>query len=742
MDRENPFPEPLTSTDSKCYVELTVQGGKYHGKSHKVKTGLAIIGRDASCTIRLDSPEIRPIHCVVVQTPEGLLLRSAHSTATFRVNDQSVTNCLLHEKDTLTIGPITFQISKLVTTKSEDALKPVPQAEELQALRVQSTVSAQQQDLAEQERRIDEKQQSWSRQEEQLAVHLEERRLKILSQKEELRRDRAKFKEEKQASEHQFEQAWADIKASEIEVENARKQTGKERQRLIQLRRRFKQRFRRHQAHLERELAQKEQSLLKKQQALEAKLATIEQDYRGVQNTRLKHNGEIELQRRQIEDGWHELEKARAAWKEEQAAKQAKLHAQQEAIGQQLRQLTEAQQALVIQQSHSQKIRDHLEIESRGLEARAKSLQAQVHDLEQQSTDAGNTVGNHWQAPDESTQSEKACAPAELEETVELLEKLLLHQEDQRRQLQEQWAQFLSEQEQWQQEHAVLLPEVERMIEELDTREHQIKAREYELDQESKSLQAKREELSCKEFALDAVQSRWKVKEVEWHAERSKLLCEVQLRETLLKKEREDLAQLREKWKTNRHKEVESLKTHLRNCQAAHRCYVKAMEHHQEEIAELASQKQRLTEQSLALEELRSELLGQSEDSIQSEKKIRRLEKEWNKAYKFAREELEEQQSELKKELERLQEMSHSLQTRSQTVLSEETQLASTWSEMEQAKHIFEQEQFRQAKEILSLRQKEEHARQWAEKAQQELESIVSTLLRDNAPVESSLKVA
>src|SRR5438093_13544116 len=135
--------------------ELVVQNGRFAGARRPMSACLTLIGRSPGCDIRLNVEDVNPLHCVILQTPGGLVLRDLDSGSGTFVNDQRVTTCLLTDGDTVTVGPFEFRVSWQAPGGSAPLPEPASRQAEAEALRVQAAaVAAQQAALFEEENRL------------------------------------------------------------------------------------------------------------------------------------------------------------------------------------------------------------------------------------------------------------------------------------------------------------------------------------------------------------------------------------------------------------------------------------------------------------------------------------------------------------------------------------------------------------------------------------------------------------
>src|SRR5439155_1543971 len=59
---------------------------------------------------RLNVDGVSPLQCILVQSPDGLMLRDLQSDGGTLVNGEKAANMVLHNGDLLTVGPFHFQV--------------------------------------------------------------------------------------------------------------------------------------------------------------------------------------------------------------------------------------------------------------------------------------------------------------------------------------------------------------------------------------------------------------------------------------------------------------------------------------------------------------------------------------------------------------------------------------------------------------------------------------------------------
>ncbi|MBX9651993.1 FHA domain-containing protein [bacterium] len=90
---------------------LVVAFGATANKRRVLSKHATLVGRNRGCDIRVDSPEVSGLHCLISRHPGGLTLRDCDSKSGVIVNGQPVRECELRDGDQLQIGPFSFVVS-------------------------------------------------------------------------------------------------------------------------------------------------------------------------------------------------------------------------------------------------------------------------------------------------------------------------------------------------------------------------------------------------------------------------------------------------------------------------------------------------------------------------------------------------------------------------------------------------------------------------------------------------------
>jgi pSer/pThr/pTyr-binding forkhead associated (FHA) protein len=87
---------------------LIVKYGATKKKHRPLLRDVVVLGRGQGCDIGLVSPEVAPVHCVLLRLPTGWIIRDCSGRAT-RLNGQPITEEPLKDGDIITVGTFSFE---------------------------------------------------------------------------------------------------------------------------------------------------------------------------------------------------------------------------------------------------------------------------------------------------------------------------------------------------------------------------------------------------------------------------------------------------------------------------------------------------------------------------------------------------------------------------------------------------------------------------------------------------------
>jgi chromosome segregation ATPase len=481
------------------------------------------------------------------------------------------------------------------------------------ALRVQAAaVVAQQAALTEAEIRLQQRRSELDQQERQLAAHLADRRKQLLDLEEKVESARKQLLAERA----EFEKG-SSAAARELQ------QTRAERQRLQDLRKRFVRRWKSHWSSARTALHNRRRDLDAERQRLRQERETIDQ-------ARLRFNGEAELEKRRLKemaDGQRRADEAMAARERVIAERAGLLSSVGESVAAERERLTHE--------------RDALRAEAAGLEARVANARAKLQELERHAPPPRP-------AP-EVTVSEGRSAPVEPDpdEYRSNLERLAAELADQRWHLAEQFARLREAQQSWEAEQASAAAELEALAGDLH-------AQDQDLAGKREALRRGEERLRQARHRAEADHARIAVQQSEWRQEHARLKAAAETQLQLAERNGKAVEELHRDWRKR-------FDQGLKRLADEHEALAKIGQEWRERSAELAErllaldgERRKASEEALAVEELRQELLGKAEKPAAAQKRLDKLRQRWEGLSAPVFEELDECRRSLASEADRL----------------------------------------------------------------------------------------
>jgi hypothetical protein len=687
-----------------------------------------------------------------VQGHEGVVLRDLGTPDGTLVNGEPVAVTVLNDGDLLSVGPFRFRLG---FTAAVPALRPLlfegdALDKEREALGVQAAaVAAQQAALTETESQLENRRLGLERQEEQLAHHLNERRQRLLELQNMVKASRDELQKEQDAFEEER-------RRTETELEKQRQETAAGRRLLDQQRSRsttFRNRLKRH---YDRQLVAERASLRRREATLAAETQTLarekerlEKDRAVLHQTRLELNGDRELGRRALQDGWSQLHQERKNWQLRQAAEQEELDRRTQVFRQRDETLTARETEIAEQLQSWADLRAGLQREAKGLDQRilnlrckASNLEQQLARLEQQETGLGEKTPGHASVPPTAQPVQFPVAqPAgpldslglPLPDTV-VVAALTADLVDQRRQLVEQCERFVALQEQWRQDHGAALGEFESLQEQLRQRQQVIEIREQTLDAAEIALQQRQAETDQSRLRLEGWMSQFTVRESALEAEHRILLGNVHCREELLERQQQFLLLLRERWSERRRGEIKQRRTDLELTQTLRQRYAGLREECFRRRMALDQEHRSAAQNALALEQFRLELLSQSSDSAAAEKRLDKLRQRCEETMAAAEWNLADERQALEAEAARLAELAGKLQQETVELTRREEELSQRQVSWDTQQAESELERRRSEQQLANLRAKRECSEQQVMQLGEELERVARLLIDGDEP--------
>jgi pSer/pThr/pTyr-binding forkhead associated (FHA) protein len=645
-------------------AELVVLNGQQAGTRRPLETPLTLIGRAASCDIRLTVDGIQPLHCMLAFGPQGLLVRDLESETGILVNGERVMVSPLQDGDVLSLGAFEFRLSlgsgaqpELPSTSAGAVRLDADLEAQRDALRVQTAaVAAQQAALVDQEARLQQQQTTLTKQQEQLAAHLEGKRARLERLADQVQNARATYKREQEEQLGVFVGHREELARSQAELEENRKKLEVDRKRVTELRRQLQQRFRRRWLAERQKIRQSEQETAAERKRLEQEQAKLGLDREALTKARLSLNGEVELGKRQLQAQWQELWSEQKQWKGQRAQQDAEFAARSRAERQREDALLDAERALgddKHQWEQKRKLAEHevyglesrinnqrrklLEQQhemSRGVRIQESQISSQESEISSQESGASSplTADSCSLTPDggaKISQSDVPAAEQQSQRRTVNLDLLAGDLADQRLLLLEHWQRLVETQVQWHQERQMAADHLTALAVGLPHQERVLAQREHALQKTEENLVQRQRELSQLHQHLEAWAARVRLRETTWESERDRLLADIRSREESAEGLRTVLLHLRQRWTKRRKKELDLLKMERLAIEKLRQEYATLRQECWQRCLALDEQQREFSEKNLALQEYRQLFVLRCQDAAGVENKLDRLRKRW-----------------------------------------------------------------------------------------------------------------
>jgi hypothetical protein len=612
---------------------------------------------------------------------------------------------------------------------------------ELDALRIQAAaVAAQQAALTEEETRLLQRQTALERHEEQLAAHLEERRRQLLALQEQHKQERAALEAERAAFAKESAQARRELAQARADATLAAEEAVAERNRLQELRRRLKKRWHRHWQWQLNELRRREKEIGGERERQQQERVRL-------QEARLRFNGEAELGKRQLRDGWNELALAQRQWEERQIREQGALEQKGKDLNNRAAAVAEREQALAAEEQRWQAQRNVLEKEVAGLQSRTHHLRRKLQEQQQELANREAAL-KQMSLPLANPEIPVLSAPpvvlsassGELSridvDWLLVLERFAGDLADQRLHLLEQWQALVAVVEAWQQEHAILLTDLEEAGRRLQEREQVVHVQEQALAVALMETREQQNALSRTRWRLEAWQARLRVLEASLEGERASLLAAVQAREEAAAERLRHVDDLRQRWLARRRKEAEEWRACRQQSAEVRQHFLALWKEYRGRRASLTREQRALAVQALALERFRQEWLGRVPNPVKAEKRIERLarkiadrNREAERHLARASQLLTSETARLEKHLEHVQGWEEELANRQEELSERQTEWESQQARAEDGERL-------RLQELERLHLQRQHYQRQVEELRDEVERLARLLIEDGNPAD------
>jgi pSer/pThr/pTyr-binding forkhead associated (FHA) protein len=734
---------PGREAEKGIEAELVIQNGRQAGTRRALKQGPTIIGKAAECDLRLGSAEVAPYHCVLVNSPQGLLLRDLGSQSGTTLNGDLVVAATLRDGDHVAIGGhrLRVRLAGDMPTPLPDGTRPgtilydsATFEREREALRIQAAaIDAQQAALTDQESRLERRRAALQSQEEQLTAHLESRKRELTALQEQVREERVALQRERDERERQGGEATEELSRARQDLQEQEQRVAARRERIVSLQAKLRQRWRKA-WEMERDRVQQGQAdLAAERSKLDHEREALQKEREALVQFRLRTNGESELLRRQLQAERIDLEQERHRRNKTLAELQKtmlELDSREQAV-------REMRRHVHRQKDQWERTRTGLEKEVQGLENRVNNLRIKLAESEQrlaqQQTDAAASAAGVKDesppvAPPASQDSEEF---RRLGDKLAVLERLAGELADQRLYLAEECGRLVRSQQAWHQERQAAAAALESAALKLLEREQAIVEQEHALAAAEGALKQRQKEQGLVRMHLEAWKSRLAARETNWQGTQERLLEKMRAREAIVEKQLASMQLLRQQWLASRRIERARLQNEFQQASEMRERYTRAWQEGQTKLYSLHKAQRALADRTLALERYRYELTGNSDDANRAERRIAQLQEEQNGTLGAAVQRLERHHQTLIEEGKQLEKRALQLEEHRRELECREQELSQRQMTSDQEKIAAETERTGFTEELQSMQNQCRHYEQQLAQLNEELERIASSLLGD-----------
>jgi hypothetical protein len=708
--------------------ELIVSKGRLHGTRRPLNAAVTLVGRAEGCDVRLNADDVLPVHCALVNGPEGVTLR-CFPGAEVLVNERNRGDGFLNDDDCLTVGRFEFLLRLGVPREKHN---PAALEREREALRIQAAaVAAQQATLTEEESRLIHRRQALENQEAQLATHLEERQKQLKGFQQNIRKSRQTLRRERAEHEKHVADATDELLRTRKEVRGEQDNLERERKMLSGLVQRLKKRYARHAQADRAAIEQRERELTRNRAALEREKATFAE-------TRLRFNGEVEVGRRQLQDRWEQLRSAEERARERESVLDTEARHRNAELAARATALGDAERLLADERHTWEARRADLQREAEGLESRVRNLRRKLQEHEQEALRLGVTAPAPIAEPGPSAPIPRRFVSESESIRLAHVEALSCTLADQRLHLLEQAERLTRARDEWQREQSAALAALEATAEELRRREDSLLPREEVLSEAEDELRSRDESATRHQTRLEAWHIRLTAEQLETNAEHAALRDTIRAREERVERQAALLTEMRKRWSKRRQQELEELEAERASLADARRRYAVEWEAYVNRTEALEHEGRAVAERALALEQYRLEIVARATDSPAAEKRLEKLRRRCSAVTAAALKRLIKERQGLVAEADRLTKLAEIVRVQSSALARREAELAQQRSGWEKEQLHRSSEQARLESEMRGLKVQRERAERQVQSLRDEVERL-ARLLFEETPARSGM---
>ena len=592
---------------------LKVLNGKNPGAIKTLTSAVTLLGEEKGCDIRLNSPQVEQLQCVIVETPQGFMVRNLYDCDKVKVNGEAVEQAVLHSGDELSVGPFSFYVEYAEAGMSaQQKLAPEDHLEEeRQALRAQAAgVAAQQSALLQEELRLLQVEKALQEKEKQLGLYFQEKHLRQVQIQRTLKSRFSKLKQQETAL----------IGTMKEQQENLVSQTEAARlaqKRFEKLRDKLKSRW--------KTIARRQLAILAtRNTAIDESMAKLSKEYEHIVKERKSlasaqelFESNCEAENRKLKESYDQLDIEQQQRSLKATTREIDLLHREKELSAKLSLLDQNKLILEQNEKHWNTYLTRLKLEEEGLEKRILNLREKLPDCS-------------WPLPNTdpvATNNPTFNIPADAGALMVQLEGMASHLDDQRLVLLEAWHNLEQRKISWEKEQNGLLTELDVAGNELGRKQKQIEQWELSLVQKEENLSSKEQNLSVQRKQIEADQATLRLQLKSYETDRNVLIHELKVRSETMEKlgqltheTRRELCQkgLKERGELQKERiRLDEIRLSANNI----------WQDYQNRLHELEFQKQSLAIAELAVGRMTLEVLAGSKDGVGADRRLEKIRK-------------------------------------------------------------------------------------------------------------------
>jgi hypothetical protein len=476
---------------------------------------------------------------------------------------------------------------------------------------------------------------------------------------------------------------------------------------------------------------------------LQTQEAEIEANRQAVMAESRRINGDLELQRRQIESAWQQLRQAQEQWQAHRAAEAAELAAQrgrlaaQSAYWKQTEEILRERAALHESLIHScrQEIA-HLETRIRNYRAKLESLRDEAA-LVEAGLCSPQAIAETFVAEESAERRASSDLRIVLDEMSEIAAALL--DESQRSlETQQRMAEVKSA---WEADWHRAVDGIQQAQAELSLREEQLRNREHAVALREQDAARRLSEARCRERELQTREIAVAYHQAKLARRQARWRDELQARRVLLQKRFVLAHRLREQWQQLITSETQRLLRLRTGCEQARLEYLTAREMLRQKERELATKEQQLLQRELAIAQIEQSLVGATSESAPAASTLTDLAAAWERTVAQRLLATQSREAELARMAQRLERLRSRLLKERESLEELRQEALAAQAEAKAQRQRYQEETERAHQQINRLRTDRDHLLNRIRQQEEHIEHLTMHLL-DNSPEPPALAAA